>query len=63
MSKQDEQKAIIINASLSQEFLDWMDEWANKTKSNRSEFIRSAVRHYIQYLKSKESKNLPLTND
>ena len=45
----------IVNISLTPDFLEWVDQWAVKNKSNRSEFIRQAVRHFIQYLKSKEN--------
>ena len=57
MSKQDEQKAILVTISLTPEFLGWMDSWAEKHISNRSEFIREAVRRYIQFLKSKEEQH------
>jgi len=43
-------KTKIINLSLLEVFLREVDMWVGLTHSNRSEFIRNALRHYIKFL-------------
>lgn len=44
-------KAVIINVSLGADQLKVLDEWVEKTRRNRSEFIREAIRKHIVELK------------
>ena len=46
---------IRFHVMFQQELLDMTDEYAkNETSGNRAEFIRVAVKRYIEYLKKKE---------
>jgi metal-responsive CopG/Arc/MetJ family transcriptional regulator len=48
-------KSKSLHISFPRSFMQLLDKWAKITKRNRSEFVREAVRHYIVYLKGKET--------